>query len=181
MLTGLRQARRGPRWIELTRSAESRRPFSHPSSVPEPLLVATVRWRLDGFCVVAATNKFLAPINKFRARGKATKSGTHTRFRLKPSRALIMNESIDLLQRHFGLAPAEARLAVHLVAGETLRSAAVKLSISYETARTSLKNIFRKTGTCRQAELVIFILAAPRRLGPQRTNFWRERTNPGTE
>jgi DNA-binding CsgD family transcriptional regulator len=76
-----------------------------------------------------------------------------------------MNNPIDLLQRHFGLAPAEARLALHLVAGETLRSAAVKLSISYETARTSLKNIFRKTGTCRQAELVIVILAVPRRLG----------------
>ena len=76
-----------------------------------------------------------------------------------------MNNPIDLLKRHFGLTPAEARLALHLVAGETLRSAAVKLSISYETARTSLKNIFRKTGTCRQAELVIVILAAPRRLG----------------
>jgi DNA-binding CsgD family transcriptional regulator len=71
-----------------------------------------------------------------------------------------MNEPIDLLQHHFGLAPAEARLAVHLVAGETLRSAAVKLSISYETARTCLKSIFDKTGTCRQAELVIVILTA---------------------
>ena len=71
-----------------------------------------------------------------------------------------MNNPIDLLQRHFGLAPAEARLAFHLVAGETLRSAAVKLSISYETARTCLKHIFRKTETCRQAELVIVILTA---------------------
>ena len=71
-----------------------------------------------------------------------------------------MNEPIHLLQRHFGLAPAEARLALHLVAGETLRSAAVKLSISYETARTCLKSIFNKTGTCRQAELVIVILTA---------------------
>jgi DNA-binding CsgD family transcriptional regulator len=71
-----------------------------------------------------------------------------------------MNEPIDLLQSHFSLAPAEARLALHLVAGETLRSAAVKLTISYETARTSLKNIFRKTGTCRQAELVVVILTA---------------------
>ena len=50
-----------------------------------------------------------------------------------------MNEPIHLLHRHFSLTPAEARLALHLVAEETLRSAAVKLSISYETARTCLK------------------------------------------
>jgi DNA-binding CsgD family transcriptional regulator len=71
-----------------------------------------------------------------------------------------MNEPIELLRSHFGLTPAEARLALHLVAGETLRSAEVKLSISYETARTHLKNIFDKTGTCRQAELVIVIVTA---------------------
>jgi DNA-binding CsgD family transcriptional regulator len=69
-----------------------------------------------------------------------------------------MNEPIELLRSHFGLTPAEARLALHLVAGETLRSAEVKLSISYETARTHLKNIFNKTGTSRQAELVIVIV-----------------------
>ena len=89
--------------------------------------------------------------------------------------ALIMNVSIKLLRSHFGLTQAEARLALHLVAGETLRSAAVKLSISYETARTCLKSIFNKTGTCRQAELVIVILTAlpgcvgaPRRLGSKK-------------
>jgi DNA-binding CsgD family transcriptional regulator len=71
-----------------------------------------------------------------------------------------MNESIELLRSHFGLTPAEARVALHLVAGETLRSAEVKLSISYETARTHLKNIFNKTGTSRQAELVIVIVTA---------------------
>jgi DNA-binding CsgD family transcriptional regulator len=71
-----------------------------------------------------------------------------------------MNEPIDLLRSHFGLTPAEARLALHLVAGETLRSAEAKLSISYETARTHLKNIFDKTGTCRQAELIVVILTA---------------------
>src|SRR5262249_47921094 len=32
-----------------------------------------------------------------------------------------------------------------------IRSAAVKLSISYETPRSQLKNIFNKTGPCRQA------------------------------
>jgi DNA-binding CsgD family transcriptional regulator len=87
----------------------------------------------------------------------------------------MTNESIDLLRCHFGLTPAEARLALHLVAGETLRSAAVKLSITYETARSELKNIFNKTGTCRQAELVIVILTAlpgcvgaPLRLGSKK-------------
>src|SRR5215475_10792410 len=89
-----------------------------------------------------------------------------------------MNESINLLRSRFGLTPAEARLALHLVAGETLRSAEAKLSITYETARTHLKNIFSKTGTCRQAELVVTIVTAlpgcvgapidpaSRRLGP---------------
>ena len=69
-----------------------------------------------------------------------------------------MNEPIELLRCHFGLTPAEARLALHLAAGETLRSAEAKLSISYETARTHLKNIFNKTGTCRQAELVVVLV-----------------------
>jgi DNA-binding CsgD family transcriptional regulator len=71
-----------------------------------------------------------------------------------------MNESIDLLRFHFGLTQAEARLALHLVAGETLRSAEAKLGITYETARTHLKNIFSKTGTCRQAELLVVIVTA---------------------
>jgi len=69
-----------------------------------------------------------------------------------------MNESIDRLRCHFALTLAEARLALHLVGGETLRSAAAKLNITYETARTSLKKIFKKTETCRQAELILAIL-----------------------
>jgi DNA-binding CsgD family transcriptional regulator len=102
-------------------------------------------------------NKFLAQTNKSPERRTATKeqhqcAGSVTDF--------IMNESIDRLRCHFGLTPAEARLALHLVAGETLRSAAVELGISYETTRSSLKNIFKKTETCRQAELVIVILTA---------------------
>jgi DNA-binding CsgD family transcriptional regulator len=71
-----------------------------------------------------------------------------------------MNETIELLRCRFGLTPAEARLALHLVAGETLRSAEAKLRMTYETARTHLKSIFQKTGTCRQAELVVVIVTA---------------------
>jgi DNA-binding CsgD family transcriptional regulator len=71
---------------------------------------------------------------------------------------LIMDKYFEQLRFHFGLTPTEARLALHLVTGETLRSAAAKFSISYETARTHLKNIFNKTGTCRQTQLVVVIL-----------------------
>jgi DNA-binding CsgD family transcriptional regulator len=76
-----------------------------------------------------------------------------------------MNDPIDLLRCHFGLRPAEARLALHFVAGETLRSPEVKLSITYETARTHLRNIFNETGTSRQAELVVVLTALPNCVG----------------
>ena len=62
------------------------------------------------------------------------------------------------LQDKFGLTPAEARLALRLVAGDSLKNSAQALGIGYETARTTLKSIFHKTGTCRQAELVIVII-----------------------
>jgi len=69
-----------------------------------------------------------------------------------------MNGSTDILHRSFGLTPSEADLALRLVAGKTLQFAAAELHISYETARTRLKRIFSKTGTGRQAELVVVIV-----------------------
>jgi DNA-binding CsgD family transcriptional regulator len=64
------------------------------------------------------------------------------------------------LRERFDLTPAEARLVLRLVAGESLRSSALALGIGYETARTTLKSIFHKTGTRRQLELVIVVLHA---------------------
>jgi len=71
-----------------------------------------------------------------------------------------MDESTDQLRCQFGLTRAEAQLTLHLVTGETLRSAAAKFNISYQTARTHLRNIFNKTGARRQAQLVTVILTA---------------------
>jgi DNA-binding CsgD family transcriptional regulator len=44
--------------------------------------------------------------------------------------------------------------------GDSLQCAANALGIKYETVRTHLKSVFQKTGTCRQAELVIVVLRA---------------------
>lgn len=74
-------------------------------------------------------------------------------------------EEHRLLDRHrlramFELTDAEARLAVLLAAGEDLQTAAVQLSIGYGTARVRLSEIFRKTDTHRQGELIKLLLTA---------------------
>jgi DNA-binding CsgD family transcriptional regulator/PAS domain-containing protein len=61
--------------------------------------------------------------------------------------------SRDYLRALFKLTPTEAALAVELVEGDGLQSAATRLGIKRETARTHLQHIFEKTGTRRQAEL----------------------------
>jgi DNA-binding CsgD family transcriptional regulator len=58
------------------------------------------------------------------------------------------------LRSGFGLTGAEARLALHLAAGEALDDAADALGIAKETARVQLKAIFAKLDLHRQAELV---------------------------
>src|SRR5262245_41309018 len=66
----------------------------------------------------------------------------------------------DFLEARFGLSPAEARLVALLFAGASLRSCTQALGIKYETARSYLKSVFQKTGTHRQAELVLTVLQA---------------------
>jgi DNA-binding CsgD family transcriptional regulator/PAS domain-containing protein len=62
------------------------------------------------------------------------------------------------LQAAFGLTEAEARLAALLASGEELRSAAEKLGVTYGTARARLIEIFQKTETHRQGELINLVL-----------------------
>jgi DNA-binding CsgD family transcriptional regulator len=66
----------------------------------------------------------------------------------------------DLLKNRFGLTPSQARLVIHLTAGHSLRSSAKALGVKYETVRSYLKPVFQKTGTHRQAELVLTVFSA---------------------
>lgn len=75
--------------------------------------------------------------------------------------------SIQQLRDGFRLTPAEAAVALELIEGDGLRAVATRLGISLGTVRTHLSQVFAKTGTRRQAELVRLVLASrPNVRGP---------------
>jgi len=63
--------------------------------------------------------------------------------------------------RLYGLSRAESRVAALLASGYRLDQAAEVLGVAYETVRKHLKQIFGKTGTVRQAELVRMLVTGP--------------------
>ena len=63
------------------------------------------------------------------------------------------------LRAEFGLTKAEARLALRLAEGSSLASAAQAFNVKLTTIRSQLQQVFAKTGTCRQTELVATILS----------------------
>ena len=65
---------------------------------------------------------------------------------------------LDRLQAIFGLTESESRLAALLAAGEDLKSTARTLGITYGTARARLAEVFQKTETRRQGELINLLL-----------------------
>jgi len=67
---------------------------------------------------------------------------------------LNLKASVRLVARIYALTPAESRLLDGLVEGRPLKRTATILGISVHTAHSQLNNIFRKTGTHRQTDLV---------------------------
>ncbi|HXG32252.1 MAG TPA: helix-turn-helix transcriptional regulator [Bryobacteraceae bacterium] len=65
--------------------------------------------------------------------------------------------STRLLIELYKLTRKEAVIAAKLSEGKTIKQAAQELSVTYETARTHLRRIFSKTGTSRQAELLLLL------------------------
>ena len=62
----------------------------------------------------------------------------------------------------FDLTPTEARLAVDLAKGISLRDYAGRRAITLNAARFTLKSVFRKTGAKSQAQLAAILLRLPR-------------------
>jgi DNA-binding CsgD family transcriptional regulator len=61
----------------------------------------------------------------------------------------------------YGLSRAEARVVALLARGYRLDQVAEALGVAYETVRKHLKQVFGKTGTARQAELVRLLVTGP--------------------
>lgn len=72
----------------------------------------------------------------------------------------------------YGLSPVETRLTCLLADGVSLADAAVAMHVREQTARSYLKQVFLKTDTNRQAELVWLMLKSAVRTAPgHRTSF----------
>lgn len=98
--------------------------------------------------------------------------GNHVRFGLghlgDPVAVLFITDPgrpqetpVELLQRLFGLTPAEAKVVELLVAGNSVAEIAENLEISQHTVREHLSVAFEKTGTQRQGQLIKRILSSP--------------------
>ncbi len=62
--------------------------------------------------------------------------------------------SVELVQSLFDLTPAEARVARHLTAGQSVEQIAIESGVSANTVRTQVRGVLEKTGCTRQAEVV---------------------------
>ncbi len=96
------------------------------------------------------------------------KDRTHRRSDRDPGAVLFIGDPdrpVDIdprqLVRMYNLSRAEARVAVLLARGMRLDESAQQLGLTYETVRKHLKQIFAKTGTDRQAELIRTLTSGP--------------------
>jgi len=75
------------------------------------------------------------------------------------SRSLIGKQSssigVDAVAAAFNLTPAEIRTLERLLGGSSPAEIADELGVALPTVRTHLSNIFAKTGTARQLDLVL--------------------------
>jgi DNA-binding CsgD family transcriptional regulator len=125
-----------------------------PSGGPEPDAFLrqlaphlTRAWRLGG------TARAMPPMSSDASSRARRYDGT------APAPALAGSPEVVRLRVEFGLTKAEARLAWRLAGGASLAGAAEAFDVKLTTIRSQLQQVFAKTGTSRQAELVALLLS----------------------
>ncbi|HEU0066683.1 MAG TPA: helix-turn-helix transcriptional regulator [Sphingomonas sp.] len=74
---------------------------------------------------------------------------------VKATRAELPTSTVDALREAFDMTAAEAAVADLLGMGHDLATIAQRRGVGIQTIRSQLKSIFQKTGTHRQAELIL--------------------------
>ena len=98
-----------------------------------------------------------------------------------PASDLAALPGVVRLRAEFGLTKAEARLALRVAEGASLASAAQVFNVKLTTIRSQLQQVFAKTGTSRQSELVALLLSRGHGThGPLCSPVWRERDAAAT-
>ena len=67
------------------------------------------------------------------------------------------NFTVESLRRAFDLTYREAQMAIAITQGQGLKMAARTMGVAVTTARSQLQQVFGKTGTNHQAELVALV------------------------
>ena len=67
----------------------------------------------------------------------------------------------DILASLFGLTPAECQVALRLAQGRRLEEIAAQLDVSQTTIAYHMRNVYQKTGTNRQSDLIALVLTGP--------------------
>jgi DNA-binding CsgD family transcriptional regulator len=67
----------------------------------------------------------------------------------------------DVLRELYGLTQAETRVALSLLADQSLVETADQMGVAHETVRSQLKSVLHKTGTRRQGELIRLLSNLP--------------------
>ena len=78
-------------------------------------------------------------------------------FLTDPQATLVLNAA--LLRRLYGISASECRVAQELLRGQTLQDAARQLHLGENTVKTHLHQLFEKTQTHRQQQLIRLLLS----------------------
>lgn len=116
---------------------------------------------LDGVVMVPRTGQspLTLMITPLRVEHDMHAEGAALLFAFDPQSAPLVTPGV--VRHMFGLTEAEAELAVALCCGKSLDEAALERGVSVHTTRAQLKNVFIKTGTKRQADLMSLLLTSP--------------------
>ncbi|WP_445193317.1 helix-turn-helix transcriptional regulator [Sphingomonas sp. Tas61C01] len=113
--------------------------------VPIKLVVVSVRDR----------SPMLLELHRLPRRDQQGSANARVLLTVRTPRPELPTSTADALRKAFDMTAAEAAVAELLGLGHDLATIATRRGVGIETIRSQLKSIFQKTGTRRQAELVI--------------------------